>query len=260
VLPHFDYGDLLWDNCSETLATSLENLHLQALRVITGSVRGTSHHKLYNESGFTTLKERRKRHKLIQYKKIVLGLCPQYLSNLLPILVSQQNPYHRRNPLERVVPRSKTETYNSSFFPSTTKLWNDLPDNILLTDSLGQFKRYLSSNDTLVPPHFYIGDRREQIIHCRMRLGMSDLKDDMFNRHLEIDRSCACGDASETAEHYLLFCNNYNAARRQTISTLPPDWININTLLLGNSDLRCHDNNNIVISVHKFIKDTNRFS
>ena len=65
ILPLFDYADIIWDNCTVVQSTSLENLHLEALRIITGSVRGTSHQKLYNESGFCKLKERRKRHKLI---------------------------------------------------------------------------------------------------------------------------------------------------------------------------------------------------
>ena len=65
ILPLFDYADIIWDNCTVVQFNSLENLHLEALRIITDSVRGTSHQKLYNESGFCTLKERRKRHKLI---------------------------------------------------------------------------------------------------------------------------------------------------------------------------------------------------
>ena len=65
ILPHFDYADFLWDNCSETLSDELEKLNLDAIRTITGAVRGTSHHKLYEESGILPLKERRRRHKLM---------------------------------------------------------------------------------------------------------------------------------------------------------------------------------------------------
>ena len=260
VLPHFDYGDIIWDNCSETLSTILENLHLEALRTISGSVRGTSHQKLYNETGFTTLKERRNRHKLIQYKKIALGLCPNYLSNLLPPLVSQVNPYHRRNPLVRTVPRSKTETYNRSFFPSTSKLWNDLSLNMLQTDSLSQFKRNLSYNDTCVPSYYYIGERREQVIQCKMRLGMSDLNYDLYHRHIAVNSSCACGYASETAAHYLLFCNNYVIIRQHTINLLPIQSQNIKTLLFGDNSLQCHENNKIFLTVHNFIKESMRFN
>ena len=98
VLPHLDYSDVIWDNCSATLANELEKLHLEALRIITGSVRGTSHEKLYKESGFVTLQARRDRHKLIVFYKIVHGLLPIYLTAYLPPLVTEVNPYHRRRP------------------------------------------------------------------------------------------------------------------------------------------------------------------
>ena len=49
IFPLFDHADIIWDNCTVVQSASLENLHLEALRIITGSVRGTSHQKLYNE-------------------------------------------------------------------------------------------------------------------------------------------------------------------------------------------------------------------
>ena len=115
ILPLFDCADIIWNNCTVVQSTSLENLHLEALRIITGSVRGTSHQKLYNESGFCTLKERRKRHKLIQFHKIINNACPDYLSDLLPPLASIANPYHRRRPYERIIPPFRTELYRNSF-------------------------------------------------------------------------------------------------------------------------------------------------
>ena len=65
ILPQLDYADVIWDNCSLKLAEELESLHLDAIRTIIGAARGTSHQKLYSESGFTTLRERRFRHKVI---------------------------------------------------------------------------------------------------------------------------------------------------------------------------------------------------
>ena len=108
----------------------LENLHLEAIRIIIGGIRGTSHQKLYKESGFCTLKERRKRHKLLMFHKMILGLCPQYISDLLPPLVAHINPYHRRRPLERDVTTCKTELYRNSFIPSTTAELNSLPISV----------------------------------------------------------------------------------------------------------------------------------
>ena len=148
ILPQLDYADVIWDNCSLKLGEELESLHLDAIRTIIGAVRGTSHQKLYTESGFTTLRERRFRHKIIMYHKIVQENTPTYLKEHLPPLVSSTNPYHRRRPLQRQVPKHKTETYRQSFFPSTTTLWNNLPENIQRTKSVSQVKHFLSRNDT----------------------------------------------------------------------------------------------------------------
>ena len=52
ILPQSDYADMVWDNCSGTLSNMLENLHLEATIIILGAVTGTSHEKLYKESGF----------------------------------------------------------------------------------------------------------------------------------------------------------------------------------------------------------------
>ena len=43
ILPIFDYVDVVRDNCTLKLADELEELYLDAIRTITGAVRGTSH-------------------------------------------------------------------------------------------------------------------------------------------------------------------------------------------------------------------------
>ena len=40
ILPHFDYGDILYDNCSLYITNKLEEIHLDALRTIIGGGRG----------------------------------------------------------------------------------------------------------------------------------------------------------------------------------------------------------------------------
>ena len=141
ILPQFDYADIVWDNCSGTLSNMLENLRLESIRIILGAVRGTSHEKLYKEYGFCSLKERRKRHKLFMFHKMINHQCPGYLSHLVPPLVSTTNPYHRRRSHERVIPAHKTELYANSFIPSTTQLWNTLPQNIQTNPSISLLKK-----------------------------------------------------------------------------------------------------------------------
>ena len=156
ILPHFDYADTVWDNCTTLLSDELEKLNLDAIRTIIGAVRGTSHQKLYEESGILPLKERRRRHKLVLFFKMTKKLTPDYLINCLPPLMSEINPYHRRNPFDRCIPRTRLELYKDSFFPSTTILWNSLPDYIKSSDSIAEFKRHLSANDIRVPSFYLI--------------------------------------------------------------------------------------------------------
>ena len=259
ILPIFDYSDILWDNCTAEETNQLESLQLQGLRIITGLIKGTSHALIYKESGICSLKKRRERHKLIAYHKIVNGNAPQYLIDLLPPLVADINPYHRRRPLERSVPPHKTEIYRTSFFPSTTHLWNNLPEHIQSSTSLSAFKRFITNSDTIVPPHFYAGKRNEQILHCRMRNNMSNLNSDLQKRHLSPSASCTCGYSFESSEHYLLNCPLFTNIRATTIATLEPDKQNIETLLYGDSNCSTKANEHIFIKVHDFIRLSKRF-
>ena len=159
---------LIWDDCTVVQSTTLENLHLEVLRIITVSVRGTSHQKLFNESGFRTLEERRKRHKLTQFYKIVNNAFPDLLSDLLPPLASTTNSYHRRRPYERIIPPFRTESYRKSFFPSTTVLRNNLPVNIQKSSPLCELMRYLTMNDNNIPSYNYLSERTEG--RCVLRI------------------------------------------------------------------------------------------
>ena len=230
----FNYADIVWDNSSGTLSNMLENLRLEAIRIILGAFRGTSHEKLYKESGFCTLKERRKRHKLLMFHKMIYYQCPKYLSNLVLPLVWTTSPHYRRRPHERVIPAHKTELYANSFIPSITQL----PLTIETNPSISLLKKYLSTNDTMIPVYYYFGTRKEQVKHCRLRLAISDLNYDLFRRHLV----CSCGYTAETSEHFLLHCRLYNMIGNKTINKLYENERNINTLLFGNDQLHLETN------------------
>ena len=260
ILPHFDYADALWDNCTIALSEMLENINLEAIRTITGSVRGTSHHKLYKESGLIPLQERRRRHKLVLFFKMVKGLTPNYISNYIPPLITDINPYHRRNILNRYLPKCRTELYKQSFFPSTSAAWNDLPDEAKQIISVENFKMYLKSDDVQVPKFYYSHNRSSEIIHCRLRLEMSDLNADLFKRHLKDNTKCDCGYECEDAKHYLLDCPMYNYARTITLHHLSDfQNINIDCLLNGKDTLSLCENKIIFNKVHEFIELSLRF-
>jgi hypothetical protein len=60
---------------------SLENVQLEAARIITGLRKGTSHVKLYTELGWVPLKERRRTNKLILVYYVDFACLHQVNSN-----------------------------------------------------------------------------------------------------------------------------------------------------------------------------------
>ena len=177
---------------------------------------------------------------------------------LLPPLIVQLNPYHRRNPQNRYTPFCRTELYKNSFFPSTTELWNNLPDSIKLCDSLSSFKRYLRRADVVVPPYFYGGEREAQTVHCRLRLGMSDLNEHLYLRHLTDNCKCACGYDTEDVEHFLIECPLFFHARQTTIM-ISHAHHSVHDMLHGNPSLSIRQNERLFSIVQAFIVESGRF-
>ena len=55
--PYLDYGDIIYDQVyNVSFHEKLESVQYNSVLVITGTIRGTSTEKLYNELGLETLK------------------------------------------------------------------------------------------------------------------------------------------------------------------------------------------------------------
>ena len=60
IRPILEYGNIIWDACTQQQSNLLESIQLDAARIITGLRRGTSHSTLYAELDWSSLAERRK--------------------------------------------------------------------------------------------------------------------------------------------------------------------------------------------------------
>ena len=79
------------------------------------------------------------------------GLTPNYLSDLLPPLVGDNNPYSLRNANDIQTFRARTNLFFNSFFPSTIRAWNSLPQDIKDANTVTAFKYRLNRNRQLPP-------------------------------------------------------------------------------------------------------------
>ena len=78
----------------------------------------------------------------------------------------------------------KQKLYGNSFFPPAVVLWNNTPLGIRKSLSLKKFKTRLNKSESNVPFYCYEGDRRQNIQHCRLCLGI----DHIFSRFVARER------------------------------------------------------------------------
>ena len=91
IRPVLEYSGVIWSNCTNQDKKLLEDIQTEAMRVVTGATKLCSIAKLYDDTGWDTLESRREKQKLIIFYKIINGLAPTYLNQLVPNLVQNQS-------------------------------------------------------------------------------------------------------------------------------------------------------------------------
>ena len=262
IRPLMEYGSVVWDGCTQGDSQRLESVQLAAARVISGAMLTTPNDKLYEETGLQTLAKRREINKLIQMYKITHNLAPEYLRE---IIFSNQNQTRRNTRQAENLPhfRARTDLFDNTFFPCTTRLWNQLPLNIRNCNSLNEFKKYI---DSKVPRSiketklYYVGNRYPAVIQARFRMGRSQLNAHLHAIGLCQSPNCRCGLGTEDAWHYFFVCPLYIIPRDRlhtSISYFAP--FTLETILFGSQNCSFEENKIIFLSVQEYIIKTKRF-
>jgi hypothetical protein len=79
---------------------------------------------------------------------------PAYLSNLISARAGTFSNYNTRGAHTISIPAARTNLYQSSFLPSTVKLWNELLPEVRNAPTLETFKNSLTRNILNIPPHY----------------------------------------------------------------------------------------------------------
>ena len=134
-----------------------------------------------------------------------------------------------------------------------------MPEEVKLSDSVNAFKRFLNKDKSHIPKHFYVGKRKAQILHTRLRTNCSSLNLDLFIRNISDTPLCQCGSV-ENAQHFFFHCRNYDAPRADLLNTVSQyQTPSLSLLLYGNDSFSLETNTVIFERVHKFILDSKRF-
>ena len=148
----------------------------------------------------------------------------------------------------------------NSYIPSTVPLWNQLPNPVKESNTISSFKYNLSKvhGPSPVPTYYYVGTRKGQILHARLRMSCSSLNHHLFSRNIVNNPFCTCGEI-ETTSHYLVYCQNYSDLRAnlENILNFP---LTYEVLLYGDTEKNFEFNKNVFIQVQNFIISTRRFA
>ena len=266
IRPIFEYACEVWDNCGDVNAAKLEQMQLDAARIVTGLPIFTRKSVIYKEIGWETLQERRRRRKLQMFYNIQNENAPQYLCKLIPPTIQSTTIYPLRNGNDIIVPYCRLSLTNHSFIPSTIRQWNSLDLPLRNATSLSQFKyelKKLNEKDRNLPKYYNYGPRKLNILLTQFRCSATFLNQDLYRINIISDPSCRCGAPHEDSYHYFFVCPIYTTIRKTLIDSLAwlPDCLNLDLSLLtcGNDTLTDEQNEEIFKNVFHYIKSTKRF-
>jgi hypothetical protein len=156
------------------------------------------------------------------FYKIINNLVPSYLTMKIPQTISSLMTYRLRNSTNiRINPR-RLYISQSSFIPSTTKLWNLLPNTTRTLPTINNFKSVIQKQSSPKPTSYYrscSGKHGNWL--TRLRLGLSALNAQRFAYNLIDQPICTmCYREQETTVHYLYRCPSYGLARNRLYGRL----------------------------------------
>ena len=271
IRPHLGYGDVIYDRAfNESFHQRLESIQYNAAIAITGTIRGTSSEKLFQELGLETLKSRRWFRKLYLFYKILHSKSPSYLFNLIP---ENNNPYASRSALNNQIPffNVKTNFFKNFFFPAVITEWNKLDISIRNSSSCHIFKNLILKFIRPEPHRISSTQNFEGLkLLTRMRLDLSHLALHKFKHNFQdcLNLICSCGQEIETTSHFLLHCLNYRCARKtffEKINLIDSNILQqsnlsiIKDLLFGSEKLKDDKNNALFTSTIELMQSTERF-
>ena len=195
----------------------LDNLNYRAARLVSGAQKYTSCEKLLKDLAWEDTRARIKYLCLCQLYKIMSHMTTPLVHECLPPLLNHRYPTNRT--FEHYPFMSNF--FVNSFFPYSIKQWDQLDPELRKEHDFAVFKAKLK--ETIKPSkfkHFNVGYKYPNQLHTQLRVGRSSLNSHLYPIGLSNTKSCPCGFANESVEHFLLDCIFYQNIRGQLYQKL----------------------------------------
>ena len=142
IQPIFDYCCTVWRNGNESQLNRLQVLQNRALRSVLEVNNRFNRATLYNTLNVDQLDERWNKQSILLIFKLVNNIAPPSLCSRIHL--KSHNYLLRNIDFQIQLPRPHTNYLKKSPLYSASKLFNNLPANIRLENSLGAFARLIS--------------------------------------------------------------------------------------------------------------------
>ena len=144
VVPHFNYGDVIYDGCTSDARLSLERSQNYAAKALLGYRKYDSATKALHELNWIPLYQRRKLHQGVLVHKALQQHSSHHVTSSFKNLLPQHTHSTRRKSDRKLNSRQHTTSASErSTIAKSTLVWNSLPREIRNIESTKQFKEKL---------------------------------------------------------------------------------------------------------------------
>jgi hypothetical protein len=140
ILPHFSYGDVVYNDLTVELAEKLQRAQNYCLRFVFNLRRDDHISGYFQQASVLRLENSRKLHMLTLLHKILMNKVPAYMFSKFTFSSQVSNRHTRNSTSMLIIPLHRTVMYNKSFTVTAARLWNSLPDEIKTIESSARFK------------------------------------------------------------------------------------------------------------------------
>ena len=205
------------------------------------------------------------------FYKFTNNLAPKYITDPIPPQWQSRDSLRNQDAIGRM--GTRTERFQSSFYPHSLSEWNKLDEEIRLAPSIAVFKTKLLSKIRPLPNSvFRIHDPTGLSYLTQLRVGLSKLNFHKFKHNFRdtINPMCPTNDGIGDTEHFLLICPPFDVPRRDLLTgvsallrtlghTNPSNEFLMRILLYGDKDFPASLNKDVILLTHRFIHETVRF-
>ena len=141
ILPHFDYGIVIWSNCTEANLNKIQKLQNAAMRIILGVPFRTHINDMLKELGFMDIRSRISYVSNCLMYKVLHNLVPSYLVNGFRAINTVHTINTRSSKAgDLYIPKCNTNYGKGTFQYKGCVVWNVLSQNIRNAKTFMTFK------------------------------------------------------------------------------------------------------------------------